>query len=413
MNRTAPHGNVTFLFTDTCGATRLAVALVDVNFRTQALSDHVALLTKTVTGNAGIVVQKTSDGVFAVFQHLRDGQEEATALQDALREQQFGYCGSGRRRHMTDKTIDKATLAVLRSVDALRALGEDELLVLAEIGTLLSADPGVTLLPEGQSGTDFYLICSGTAEVATHNVSLAKVPFQAGQPGEFFGELAALTDGVRSASVTAGGDQPLVLLKLNMADLPQLMQRCPNAMTRMTRELAYRLKRNAVQLRDYIPMSARDELSKRAKTMLTPTDLVLERLAAVFSQPLFLVVVIAGYVGWLLKVWHTSGATWLTGLGAVMTVLTFSISTLLLYYQRRMGTIKETLESVEYLANLNAAAKIQELSDAMAPIAPKVDDMQTRLDIIVSLLPRAAGSSAAVIMPETPVQVERVDLHQT
>ena len=299
-----------------------------------------------------------------------------------------------RQIEMEDALMDpsanyNSTLTVLRSADGLRYLGEQEIEVLAAIGTLISADPAHILLPEGQAGMEFYLICSGTAEYNTHNAALAPVHFKPGEAGEFFGEVAALTGEVRTASVRAGGTEVLVVLKLNGADLPTLAEKCPKATTRMIEGLAYRLKRNAEQLRAYVPTAASEELEARKKLLLTPADNLLEKLAAIIANPMFLFAVVGGYVTWSALVWKSSHATWLSGLGAVMAVLGFSISTLLLYQQRRTGTVKATLDSVEYLANINSAAKVQELSTAMthaAGVGARLDTVELRLERILGLL---------------------------
>ena len=58
--------------------------------------------------------------------------------------------------------------------------------------------PGETIAAEGQRGVGFFLIASGTANVmqgGEHRTMLG--------PGDYFGEIALIDDGARSATVTA------------------------------------------------------------------------------------------------------------------------------------------------------------------------------------------------------------------
>ena len=57
---------------------------------------------------------------------------------------------------------------------------------------------GHGIVAEGMHGVDFFIILDGTATVENHGEVVARL-----QPGDFFGEVAALDDGPRTASVRA------------------------------------------------------------------------------------------------------------------------------------------------------------------------------------------------------------------
>ena len=63
---------------------------------------------------------------------------------------------------------------------------------------LRTASPGDRICGEGASGYSFSVLCSGAADVTQHGR-----PLNVLGPGDFFGELAILGDGRRSATVTA------------------------------------------------------------------------------------------------------------------------------------------------------------------------------------------------------------------
>jgi CRP-like cAMP-binding protein len=66
---------------------------------------------------------------------------------------------------------------------------------------------GRTLIEEGQIGTEFFLILSGTVGVTNRGRLLNTLG-----SGDFFGELAALNRGRRNATVTALSDVELLVI---------------------------------------------------------------------------------------------------------------------------------------------------------------------------------------------------------
>ena len=98
-------------------------------------------------------------------------------------------------RPTLDHGLEPVTL--LRQVSYLAQLDEDRL---TEIATLLApqlALPGENLVRKGDAGDAMYFISTGAVEVDLH-----PEPVRLGS-GDFFGELALLTDAPRNATVTA------------------------------------------------------------------------------------------------------------------------------------------------------------------------------------------------------------------
>jgi CRP-like cAMP-binding protein len=61
--------------------------------------------------------------------------------------------------------------------------------------------PGQTIASEGQTGIGFFVIAEGTAKVTQGDQERATLG-----PGDYFGEIALIDDGTRTASVTADSD---------------------------------------------------------------------------------------------------------------------------------------------------------------------------------------------------------------
>ena len=60
---------------------------------------------------------------------------------------------------------------------------------------------GQTIAAEGQSGIGFFVIAEGTAKVTKGDQERGTLG-----PGDYFGEIALIDDGLRTASVTADSD---------------------------------------------------------------------------------------------------------------------------------------------------------------------------------------------------------------
>jgi CRP/FNR family cyclic AMP-dependent transcriptional regulator len=86
----------------------------------------------------------------------------------------------------------------LGRVPLLSGLSKRDLSQILAIGTEREFRAGEVIVREGDLGRDFYLVLSGTAElhVPRHRP-------EALGPGDYFGEIAVLDSGPRSATITA------------------------------------------------------------------------------------------------------------------------------------------------------------------------------------------------------------------
>jgi CRP-like cAMP-binding protein len=91
--------------------------------------------------------------------------------------------------------------AVLRQVDLFASLDEKEAAKIAPLFKERNYGAGDVIAEEGKHGVGFFIIESGTAKVnegGTERKSLG--------PGSYFGEIALIDDGARTATVTAETD---------------------------------------------------------------------------------------------------------------------------------------------------------------------------------------------------------------
>jgi len=96
-------------------------------------------------------------------------------------------------------------------------LAPDERASIAPWFELEYVSPGVNLTGEGASGYSFFVLRDGTATVTVNGIEVRNLG-----PGDFFGELALLGDGRRTATVTtATPSQVLVLFGTEFRRLQQ------------------------------------------------------------------------------------------------------------------------------------------------------------------------------------------------
>jgi CRP-like cAMP-binding protein len=97
--------------------------------------------------------------------------------------------------------VARAPVDALRTVPLFEGLDDSELTRLADRFQERTFAEGETVVEEGATGTSFFVIGEGNASVSVGGDIRATLG-----PGDFFGEMAILDDGVRSASITAATD---------------------------------------------------------------------------------------------------------------------------------------------------------------------------------------------------------------
>jgi CRP-like cAMP-binding protein len=113
-----------------------------------------------------------------------------------------------------------ATADDLAGIPLFDALDDDDREAIAPWFELEDISPRVKLIGEGASGYSFFVLRSGSATVTIGGAEVRTLG-----AGDFFGELAILGDGQRTATVTT--DSPSQVLVLFGTEFRQLQQELP------------------------------------------------------------------------------------------------------------------------------------------------------------------------------------------
>ena len=103
--------------------------------------------------------------------------------------------------------IPKEQIELLKEVPLFSLCSQKELRAIAKLGVTVEIGMGTVLTTKGQPGSEFFLVLEGEASCRVGRREVRRFG-----PGEFFGEMALLYGGVRTADVVALSDMRLLVL---------------------------------------------------------------------------------------------------------------------------------------------------------------------------------------------------------
>jgi CRP/FNR family transcriptional regulator, cyclic AMP receptor protein len=130
---------------------------------------------------------------------------------------------------------DKQAVDLLAQVPLFSGCTKKELQAIAGATKEIDHKEGATLAKEGDRGIGFFLIVEGTARVVVGGRTRRRLG-----PGDFFGEIALLDEGPRSADVVA--ETPVRLIGLTAWAFRQLVAQNPSIAQKLLRVMAERLR---------------------------------------------------------------------------------------------------------------------------------------------------------------------------
>jgi CRP/FNR family cyclic AMP-dependent transcriptional regulator len=127
-----------------------------------------------------------------------------------------------------------AKVDLLRRVPLFAALSKRDLERLGGVADELDLAAGRTLIREGTRGHEFFVLVEGEAAVARNGRTVTTM-----RGGDFFGEIALVTEVPRTSTVTA--TTPVRLLVLTKRDFQRVLREHPEIQRKVLETLALRL----------------------------------------------------------------------------------------------------------------------------------------------------------------------------
>ena len=127
------------------------------------------------------------------------------------------------------------TTTMLANVPLFSECSKKELQHIADLAKEVEHREGAVIAREGDKGVGFFLILDGTAKISMGGRTRRRLG-----PGEYFGEIALLDEGPRSATVTA--ETPMKLLGVTAWNFRRLIQDHPAIAQKLLKVMAERLR---------------------------------------------------------------------------------------------------------------------------------------------------------------------------
>lgn len=124
---------------------------------------------------------------------------------------------------------------LLHSVPLFHHNSKEEVRSIARAGTEVEVDAGTTLTTQGATGKEFFLVLDGQARCSIDGEEVARF-----ERGDFFGEMALLSNAPRTATIEA--ETHMRLLVLDSREFAAFLQDNPKVALKMLKRMADRLR---------------------------------------------------------------------------------------------------------------------------------------------------------------------------
>lgn len=132
-------------------------------------------------------------------------------------------------------------LSVLQRTPLFRGLNRRQIEQVGKRFVERTYAPGDKIVTQGKGGEGFFIIMEGRAEAVHEQADGTQTVLNPLNPGDFFGEMALLTDQMRTASVVA--TEPTCCLVLAQWDFLGLLREDADMAVAVLQELAARFSR--------------------------------------------------------------------------------------------------------------------------------------------------------------------------
>ena len=287
-----------------------------------------------------------------------------------------------------------ADAALLAEVPLFHLLDAEERASLATHLDVVTFPVDHVVFNYGEPGDTMYVVRTGKAELSFTNDTGEKIVLEVAERGDFFGELAFLDGGARSATVLV--TEAMEAFLMDRTDLELFLQRHPHAAMDLLTALGKRLRKTSEILRHTATRNVNEETEDKRTLVQKSADWIAE-----FSGSIaFLLLHVGLFTAWI--VWNTQASAGVrfdpypfNFLTMCVSLEAIFLSVFVLLSQNRQAAKDRVRADIEYDVNLRAELEIAELHQKLDRMHA---DTLARLDQIQSNRrpgPAAPGSTAA------------------
>jgi uncharacterized membrane protein len=255
--------------------------------------------------------------------------------------------------------------AALEGVEFFELLDAEDRRALAEVVDLVRLNEQETLFRAGEPGESLYLVRSGEVELYIQDNVGQKITLDTAAPGDFFGEIALLDAGPRTATAVALTDTELI--ELDRDDLLLLFGKKPDAALHMLAAMGRMTRKADALLRTRVSRNVNEEVEER----LTPLQRISDWLAWFSGSMLFLFIHALWFGTWIVLNVGLVNVSGLSGfdpypfglLTMIVSLEAIFLSTFVLISANRQTEKDKVRGDIEYDVNIKAEMEVAYLHD--------------------------------------------------
>ena len=285
-----------------------------------------------------------------------------------------------------------ADAALLAEVPLFQLLDDEERAALASHLDVVKFPVGHVVFNYGEPGDAMYIVRAGKAELSFKNDTGEKIVLETCERGDFFGELAFLDGGTRSATVLV--TEALEALLMDRGDLEVFLKRHPHAAVDLLTALGKRLRNTSDILRHTATRNVNEEVEDKRTVVQKTADWIAEFSGSI-TFLLLHAALFAVWIGWNTMVpeklrWDPYPFNFLTMCVSLEAIF---LSVFVLLSQNRQAAKDHVRADIEYNVNLRAELEIAHLHEKMDRMS---SELLTRLNHLQHGAPMPAPAAAAV-----------------
>jgi len=255
--------------------------------------------------------------------------------------------------------------ALLEDMEFFKLLDDEDRRALAEVVDIIKLDDNQTLFQAGEPGESLFLVREGEVELFIKDTTGQKIILDITRPGDFFGEIALLDAGPRTA--TAVALTPTELIALDREDLMLLFGKKPAAALHMLAAMGRMTRKADELLRTRVSRNANEEAAEN----LTLLQRIADWLAWFSGSMPFLIIHAFWFVIWIsLNTFvlprNADGAVGFDPfpfglLTMIVSLEAIFLACFVLISQNRQAQKDKVRSDIEYDVNIKAELEVAEL----------------------------------------------------